>query len=125
MKWIDLLITTHDFDTSQLLQIPKVIQVSPLFSDEDAKKIEFFVKAMQNPLSKDDILSKIQLSVESNFKLNHSNHILPIFEKSKEILDYHHATLDGYIESAIDREKQSSTYIGKGIALPHGTPEKY
>ena len=34
---IDLLITTHDFDTSQLLQIPKVIQVSPLFSDEDAK----------------------------------------------------------------------------------------
>ncbi|OAX07200.1 PTS mannose transporter subunit IIA [Staphylococcus epidermidis] len=121
---IDLLITTHDFDTSQLLQIPKVIQVSPLFSDEDAKKIEFFVKAMQNPLSKDDILSKIQLSVESNFKLNHSNHILPIFEKSKEILDYHHATLDGYIESAIDREKQSSTYIGKGIALPHGNPEK-
>ena len=121
---IDLLITTHDFDTSQLLQIPKVIQVSPLFSDEDAKKIEFFIKAMQNPLSKDDILSKIQLSVESNFKLNHSNHILPIFEKSKEILDYHHATLDGYIESAIDREKQSSTYIGKGIALPHGNPEK-
>lgn len=121
---IDLLITTHDFDTSQLLQIPKVIQVSPLFSDEDAKKIEFFVKAMQNPLSKDDILSKIQLSVESNFKMNHSNHILPIFEKSKEILDYHHATLDGYIESAIDREKQSSTYIGKGIALPHGNPEK-
>ncbi|MEB7318875.1 PTS sugar transporter subunit IIA [Staphylococcus epidermidis] len=121
---IDLLITTHDFDTSQLLQIPKVIQVSPLFSDEDAKKIEFFVKDMQNPLSKDDILSKIQLSVESNFKMNHSNHILPIFEKSKEILDYHHATLDGYIESAIDREKQSSTYIGKGIALPHGNPEK-
>ncbi len=121
---IDLLITTQDFDTSQLLQTPKVIQVSPLFSDEDAKKIEFFIKAMQNPLSKDDILSKIQLSVESNFKLNHSNHILPIFEKSKEILDYHHATLDGYIESAIDREKQSSTYIGKGIALPHGNPEK-
>ncbi|MDU2437782.1 MAG: PTS sugar transporter subunit IIA, partial [Staphylococcus epidermidis] len=27
-------------------------------------------------------------------------------------------------ESAIDREKQSSTYIGKGIALPHGNPEK-
>ena len=53
--------------------------------------------------------------------MNHSNHILPIFEKSKEILDYHHATLDGYIESAIDREKQSSTYIGKGIAL-HGNP---
>ncbi|MEJ7422795.1 PTS mannose transporter subunit IIA, partial [Staphylococcus haemolyticus] len=38
---IDLLITTQDFDTSQLLQTPKVIQVSPLFSDEDAKKIEF------------------------------------------------------------------------------------
>ena len=35
---IDLLITTQDFDTRQLLQTPKVIQVSPLFSDEDAKK---------------------------------------------------------------------------------------
>ena len=61
---IDLLITTHDFDTSQLLQIPKVIQVSPYFQMK-MLKIEFFVKAMQNPLSKDDILSKIQLSVES------------------------------------------------------------
>ena len=52
-----------------------------------------------------------------SFKSHSSN-----FEKSKEILDYHHATLDGYIESAIDREKQSSTYIGKGIALPTRQP---
>ena len=54
---IDLLITTHDFDTSQLLQIPKVIQVY-LYFQMKMLKIEFFVKAMQNPLSKDDILSK-------------------------------------------------------------------
>ena len=80
---IDLLITTHDFDTSQLLQIPKVIQVSPLFSDEDAKN-RILCKSHAKPIIKDDILSKIQLSVESNFKLNHSNHILPILRNPKK-----------------------------------------
>ena len=61
---IDLLITTQDFDTRQLLQTPKVIQVSPLFSDEDAKN-RILYKSHAKPIIKDDILSKIQLSVES------------------------------------------------------------
>ena len=30
---------------------------------------------------------------------------------------------DGYRQGLVDRESQSSTWLGNGIAIPHGTPE--
>ncbi len=123
-KSIDLLITTHDFNVSNISNLPKVIQVSPLFSDDDAKHIESFLKVIQNPMSHKDDLSPIQFSIESDFKLKNLTDILSIFNRTEEILQQHHATLKGYIESAMERERQSSTFIGNGIAIPHGNPEK-
>ena len=123
-KSIDLLITTHDFNVSNISNLPKVIQVSPLFSDDDAKHIESFLKVIQNPMSHKNDLSPIQFSIESDFKLKNLTDILSIFNRTEEILQQHHATLKGYIESAMERERQSSTFIGNGIAIPHGNPEK-
>lgn len=31
-------------------------------------------------------------------------------------------TTDAYLQGLLDRESQSSTYLGQGIAIPHGTP---
>ncbi len=45
-------------------------------------------------------------------------------KKLKKILQAHHAIVEGYIESALEREKSSSTYIGNFMAIPHGDPEK-
>lgn len=123
-KSIDLLITTHDFNVSNISNLPKVIQVSPLFSDDDAKHIESFLKVIQNPMSHKNDLSPIQFSIESDFKFKNLTDILSIFNRTEEILQQHHATLKGYIESAMERERQSSTFIGNGIAIPHGNPEK-
>ena len=119
-----MLITTHDFNVSNISNLPKVIQVSPLFSDDDAKHIESFLKVIQNPMSHKNDLSPIQFSIESDFKLKNLTDILSIFNRTEEILQQHHATLKGYIESAMERERQSSTFIGNGIAIPHGNPEK-
>ena len=47
------------------------------------------------------------------------------FEEAQKILQAHHAIVEGYIESALEREKSSSTYIGNFMAIPHGDPEKF
>ena len=39
-----------------------------------------------------------------------------------DILIKDHLTQDGYLQGLQDREAQSSTYLGQGIAIPHGTP---
>ncbi len=49
---------------------------------------------------------------------------MQIFEEAQKILQAHHAIVEGYIESALEREKSSSTYIGNFMAIPHGDPEK-
>lgn len=84
-------------------------------------------------LSEDEI-AFLTIHFQSSIERHKSSHIHVVIAcyyglgistlLAEKIKQLNHATLDGYIESAIDREKQSSTYIGKGIALPHGNPEK-
>ena len=62
--------------------------------------------------------------VESDIEQDEPSIALSIFKRTQEILEEHQATLDGYIESAMERERQSSTFIGNGMAIPHGNPEK-
>ncbi|MGT0298712.1 PTS sugar transporter subunit IIA [Staphylococcus aureus] len=53
-----------------------------------------------------------------------SRHTVQIFEEARKNIQAHHAIVEGYIESALEREKSSSTYIGNFMAIPHGDPEK-
>lgn len=123
---IDVLITTHDIDLSnnELNSLPKVVKVSPLFSKDDERTVEHLIQSYRNPTLQRDALSPIQFVVESDIEHTGSTVALSIFKRAQTILDEHQATLDGYIESAMERERQSSTYIGNAIAIPHGNPEK-
>ncbi|MEJ7159775.1 BglG family transcription antiterminator [Staphylococcus caprae] len=123
---IDVLITTHDIDLSNndLNALPKVVKVSPLFSKDDERTVEHLIQSYRNPTLQRDALSPIQFVVESDIEHTGSTVALSIFKRAQTILDEHQATLDGYIESAMERERQSSTYIGNAIAIPHGNPEK-
>jgi len=123
---VDMLITTHDINLShkRSSHLPKVIQVSPLFSKDDERQVEHVIKTFKNPTLQRDALSPIEFVVESDIEQDEPSIALSIFKRTQEILEQHQATLDGYIESAMERERQSSTFIGNGMAIPHGNPEK-
>ncbi|HDE3786353.1 TPA: BglG family transcription antiterminator [Staphylococcus aureus] len=121
---VDLLITTHDIPKQTLNILPKhltTIKVAPLFSEDDRHKIRHVVKQKQNPVQAHHMDTVNFLVVNTEQK---SRHTVQIFEEAQKILQAHHAIVEGYIESALEREKSSSTYIGNFMAIPHGDPEK-
>ncbi|CDR52089.1 BglG family transcription antiterminator [Staphylococcus schweitzeri] len=122
---VDLLITTHAIPSHTLNTLPKhitIIKVSPLFSEDDHHKIMHFVKQKQNPIQSQDYMAAVNFLVVNMAQSLH--HTVQIFEEAHKILQAHHAITVGYIETALEREKSSSTYIGNYMAIPHGDPEK-
>ncbi|MFQ3872359.1 BglG family transcription antiterminator [Staphylococcus sp. Mo2-1] len=119
---VDSLITTHFVDKSQVPDTLQVMEVSPLFSNEDANKIQSFIRHKQNPVLNQDELATIQFDVHSDKQeLTEASYV---FEQAQIIFRDNHSVTEKYIQSALEREKFSSTFIGKGISIPHGDPEK-
>ncbi|WP_432717298.1 PRD domain-containing protein [Staphylococcus equorum] len=119
---VDALITTHFIDKFQVPDTLQVMEVSPLFSNEDANKIQSFIRHKQNPVLNQDELAAIQFDVHSNKQeLTEASYV---FEQAQIIFGDNHSVSEKYIQSALEREKFSSTFIGNGISIPHGDPEK-
>ncbi|MDN6062802.1 MAG: PTS sugar transporter subunit IIA, partial [Staphylococcus simulans] len=119
---IDMLITTHDIIIDQLTEDVELLQVSPLLSDDDKHQLETFMAKKLKPAMKSDEFSGVNFIVETESEKAFNT--ASIFEKAQDILSNNHAVLEGYIESALERERMSSTYIGNQVAIPHGNPEK-
>lgn len=118
---IDLLITTHQPDQINTNRI-QVIQVSPLLDTTDREKLN---KAVQNA-------TRTQKSQQSSGSIN--THIISqeitsmqeVFDMTASILqttEHDPTIVDTYIKNTYTREQSSSTYIGNGIAIPHGNPK--
>lgn len=119
---VDALITTHFIDKFQVPDTLQVMEVSPLFSNEDANKIQSFIRHKQNPVLNQDELAAIQFDVHSDKQeLTEASYV---FEQAQIIFGDNHSVSEKYIQSALEREKFSSTFIGNGISIPHGDPEK-
>ncbi|ALM58081.1 BglG family transcription antiterminator [Staphylococcus equorum] len=119
---VDALITTHFIDEFQVPDTLQVMEVSPLFSNEDANKIQSFIRHKQNPVLNQDELAAIQFDVHSDKQeLTEASYV---FEQAQIIFGDNHSVSEKYIQSALEREKFSSTFIGNGISIPHGDPEK-
>lgn len=119
---VDALITTHFIDKLQVPDTLQVMEVSPLFSNEDANKIQSFIRHKQNPVLNQDELAAIQFDVHSDKQeLAEASYV---FEQAQIIFGDNHSVSEKYIQSALEREKFSSTFIGNGISIPHGDPEK-
>ncbi|MEB7846920.1 BglG family transcription antiterminator [Staphylococcus equorum] len=119
---VDALITTHFIDKFQVPDTLQVMEVSPLFSNEDANKIQSFIRHKQNPVLNQDELAAIQFDVHSDKQeLTEASYV---FEQAQIIFEDNHSVSEKYIQSALEREKFSSTFIGNGISIPHGDPEK-
>lgn len=119
---VDALITTHFIDKFQVPDTLQVMEVSPLFSNEDANKIQSFIRHKQNPVLNQDELAAIQFDVHSDKQeLAEASYV---FEQAQIIFGDNHSVSEKYIQSALEREKFSYTFIGNGISIPHGDPEK-
>lgn len=119
---IDLLVTTNEIDKSKIMNDINILIVTPLFSQEDENKFKYYLNEKRNPISINNKLDNINIIVETD-KENYNN-ILSIFKRANVILKNNRAIENEYIDSVLEREKFSSTYIGNGIAIPHGNPEK-
>lgn len=105
----------------QLPQYLDVIKVSPLFSEDDQFKLNRIVKGKLNPISKNNGLNEIPVTIVNN---DFIQTIPGVFEMAHQILNNYKAISSGYIETALNREKASSTYIGNSMTMPHGDPTK-
>jgi activator of the mannose operon (transcriptional antiterminator) len=119
---IDLLITTHDNNSLTIPRETKLIKVSPLFTEVDERKVLSFVRQKNNQVTLNEDIDSIKFTVITHFEKDELG--TKIFETAKSILNESNDVKIGYIESAIEREKYASTYIGNGIAIPHGNPDK-
>ncbi|PGV53403.1 BglG family transcription antiterminator [Bacillus sp. AFS037270] len=100
------------------------IVLSPLFGHEDKKKLSQFVEGLKE--KKDKLL-------EPNIFATFLEEELIFFDVEKEhrylVVEMLAAALfqkgyvsNEYIHSAVNRERNSATAIGGGIAIPHGNP---
>lgn len=58
--------------------------------------------------------------IEINANIRHKNEALA---KVAELLTLANKTSAEYIQGLVARETQANTYLGNGVAIPHGTPE--
>src|SRR5699024_6106979 len=91
----------------------KVIEVSPLLSDGDVNEIKTFINHKRNPVLKQSEIFDIQFDVQTITSEVAASHV---FEKAQEFLTQQYAITETYMQSAIEREQFSSTYIGNGIS---------
>ncbi|MDU4449008.1 MAG: BglG family transcription antiterminator [Staphylococcus lugdunensis] len=117
---VDVLVMTHDID----VEVPSyvdVIKISPLLSEKDQHQIQSLVKQKLNPTITSHDMSSIPIKVITA----KSYQSLPeLFDRAHDILMACHAVQEDYIHTALLREKASSTYIGHGVTMPHGDPDK-
>lgn len=103
----------------------KHIVVSPLFGQEDKRKVSSFVEELEH--SKTDCLGRSAFTpflqedlVFFNVKREHRYEMVETMAWALHKQGY---VSKEYIHSAVDRERKSATAIGGGVAIPHGNPE--
>jgi activator of the mannose operon (transcriptional antiterminator) len=122
---IDFIISTVPIPDAEV----PVIEVTPLLTNEEQKKLEAFIEELGNE-QKDRIRSldgkfpNLRALMDEkliliDLDLSHPYEIIETL--IGKLAQQGHVEKE-YIESAIIREKHSSTNIGGGIAIPHGDP---
>lgn len=123
----DLIITT----VRNLKIIPNSIYVSSLLDDEDLKNISAFIK---NVSRKKYLCEKTQ--PEKYYSNNNifedqliflddtSSNFIEAINRYGTLLEQKGYAKAGFSKNVIDREKKGTTFLGKGIAIPHAM-DKY
>jgi Transcriptional antiterminator len=104
-----------------------IIKISPLISDEELSEIKKLIKSIEK--------KKAILDINKNKILNNSEQLfyddliflkekaeskVDILSKVSQVFIEKEFVRDGFNNSVIDREKITSTAVGKKVAIPHG-----
>ena len=116
---VDFIISTVPLEINM-----EYIVISPLFGQEDKKKLSQFVKKVKQ--NKPDLLEQnafSQLLTEDLvfFQLD-KGHRYEVVEMLATTLVNKGYVRKEFIHSAVNRERKSATAIGGGVAIPHGNP---
>lgn len=122
----DLIITTVRY----LKIIPNSIYVSSLLDDEDLKNIAASIKN----ISRKKYLNKTVQHEKSNSNNNifeneliflddNSRNFIEAIKRYGALLQQKGYAKEGFSKNVIDREKKGTTFLGKGIAIPHARDE--
>lgn len=100
------------------------IVISPLFGQDDKEKLSQFVKGLdqkQIEHNENEVFTPF-LSEELVFFNVKKEHRYEVVEMLANALFSKGYVSQGFIHSAVNRERSSSTAVGGGIAIPHGNP---
>ena len=100
------------------------IVISPLFGQEDKKKLSQFVEELKHKntgLHNQNVLSQF-LTEDLLFFHVEQEHRYEVVEMLATALFKKGCVSKEFIHSAVNRERKSATAIGGGIAIPHGNP---
>jgi activator of the mannose operon (transcriptional antiterminator) len=115
----DLLISTVPLKNQNI----PVVSVTPLFNKQDHAELERILDELsQNkmgPNARFPVLHTLLFSELIQLDLNATNRFEAIDRLASELLKRGYV-YQGYAKSAWAREQVSSTYIGGGVAIPHG-----
>jgi transcriptional antiterminator/mannitol/fructose-specific phosphotransferase system IIA component (Ntr-type) len=122
----DIIISTVPYDINS----KKVVYVSALLDNEDIFKINRLLGSLNQRHSTNKGLYERDSMVETNiisedycFVEKENLGFDDLIEKyGRKMIDENYAA-EGFVESILGRERKSSTYIGKGLAIPHSKTE--
>jgi len=118
LKDVDFIISTVN-----LADITKpFVIISPLFTPNDINKLDIFINNLKS-IEKDKEFSKLLreefIIVDSETKSKEQL----IIEMCSKLHNLGYVN-DGFLDDVLIREKDISTEVGNGVAIPHGNPDK-
>ncbi|MEH7013711.1 BglG family transcription antiterminator [Neobacillus niacini] len=114
---VDFIISTLQLEKINIEQIV----ISPLFGQEDKKKLSMFVEELKQKSKGIHAFSPF-LNEELMFFDVEKEHRYEVVEMLATALYKNGFANKEFVHSAVNRERSSATSIGGGIAIPHGDP---
>lgn len=117
-------LTNIDFilSTVPITSTKTVIEVSPVLTQYDIKKIQNYLQNMNNGAYHKDKKLFIDQDLISVEEAHYTKEEL-IFSMVEKLVNKNLVSED-FVKDVLTRERLAPTVIGHGIAIPHGSPEK-
>ncbi|MEG6566693.1 BglG family transcription antiterminator [Thermoanaerobacterium saccharolyticum] len=107
---VDFIISTVSVESNK-----PVVNITPLLTQSDIKKLENFIDEYYESKKIVDV-EIIDVDRELEEKITLLKHVVSELIRTGYVKNE-------YLDDVLKREEVSSTYIGNGIAIPHGDPE--
>lgn len=122
----DAIITTVPIESLENYDKP-IVRISPLINDDEVIKIKKVIKNIEQKkntvgLNKNEALNIIKDLFYDDliFLKEKSKSKKEIIEKVSQVFLEKKFVCDGFVNSVFDREKLTSTDVGRNVAIPHG-----